>query len=114
VNLAGFVAGNVLRDDVDVVHWEDWLEAQGTDGAGPLVLDVRPASAAAAASVPGTLKIPLGELRARLEELPKDREIWVHCGVGRTSYYATRILAQNGFNVRNLSGGITSYLARQK
>ena len=111
VNIAGFVAGNVLRGDVDVVHWENWFEAQGAEDAKPLVLDVRPATAAAAASVPGTVKIPLGELRARLDELPKDREIWVHCGVGRTSYYATRILAQHGFSVRNLSGGITSYQA---
>lgn len=114
VNIAGFVAGNVLRGDVDVVHWEDWLQTQQSDGARPLVLDVRPASAVAASSVPGTVKIPLGELRARLDELPKDREIWVHCGVGRTSYYATRILIQHGFNVRNLSGGITSYQASRK
>ena len=51
----------------------------------------------------------MGELRARLNELPRDREIWVHCAVGQTAYYAIRLLAQHGFQVRNLSGGITSF-----
>jgi rhodanese-related sulfurtransferase len=114
VNIAGFVAGNVLRGDVDVVHWEDWFEAQKPEARKPLVLDVRPASAVAAASVPDTVKIPLGELRARLGELPKDQTIWVHCGVGQTSYYATRILQQHGFDVHNLSGGIKTYQAIEK
>ena len=63
----------------------------------------------AAGAIPGTLRIPLGELCARLGELPRDREIWVHCGVGQTSYYAVRLLTQHGFKVRNFSGGITSY-----
>ena len=55
----------------------------------------------------------MGELRARLDELPRDREIWVHCGVGQTSYNAVRLLGQHGFQVRNLSGGITSYKMRR-
>jgi rhodanese-related sulfurtransferase len=50
-------------------------------------------------------------LRERLDELPKDREIWLHCGVGKTSYYAARLLTQRGFRVRSLSGGFTSYKA---
>lgn len=110
INIAGFVAGNYLRGDVDVIHWEDWYEARADHGnQTPLVIDVRPASAVAAGSVPGAKNIPIGELRARLNELPRDREIWVHCGVGQNSYYAARILMQHGFKVRNLSGGITSY-----
>ena len=60
-------------------------------------------------AIPGTIRIPLGELRARLDELPRDREIWVHCVVGQTSYNAVRLLRQHGFKVRNLSGGMTSY-----
>ncbi len=110
VNLAGFVAGNTLRGDVTTVGWDDWLVRQRDGAPMPLVLDVRPAAMAAVASVPGTVSIPLGELRARLDELPRDREIWVHCGIGQTSYFANRILRQHGFdNVCNLSGGITSY-----
>ncbi len=110
VNLAGFVAGNVLRGDVPTVFWQDWFARRQNGEATPLVLDVRPAATAAGDPVPGTLNIPLGELRSRLAELPRDREIWVHCGVGQTSYFATRVLKQHGFeHVCNLSGGINSY-----
>jgi NADPH-dependent 2,4-dienoyl-CoA reductase/sulfur reductase-like enzyme/rhodanese-related sulfurtransferase len=109
INIAGMVAANFLRGDVDVVHWEDWCQALESTGQPPLVIDVRPASMAATGSAPGAINIPLGELRARLDELPCDREIWVHCGTGQTSYYANRILKQLGFAVRNLSGGITSF-----
>jgi NADPH-dependent 2,4-dienoyl-CoA reductase/sulfur reductase-like enzyme/rhodanese-related sulfurtransferase len=109
VNLAGFAAANILRGDVDVVHWDDWASLQQQDGPKPFVLDVRPATPGAQLSVPGAVQIPLGELRARLKELPKDREIWIHCGVGRTSYYASRILTQHGYQASSISGGITSY-----
>jgi rhodanese-related sulfurtransferase len=47
----------------------------------------------------------------RLDEIPRDREVWVHCALGRTSYFASRILAQNGFRVRNLAGGFASFKA---
>ena len=58
--------------------------------------------------VPGALNIPLPERRARLGELPRDREILVICRSGQRAYYATRILMQNGFQVRNLAGGVLS------
>ncbi len=107
VNIAGFVAGNALRGDVKVVHWDDW-QLRRKEGNLPFVLDVRPPAAISAmGEVPDTAKIPLGELRARMNELPKDREIWVHCGVGMTSYMACRILSQHGFQVANLAGGYT-------
>ena len=110
VNLAGFVAGNTLRGDVQTVGWDDWIARTNNGEPMPFVLDVRPAALAAVASVPGAVNIPLGELRARLGELPRDREIWVHCGIGQTSYFATRMLRQHGFeNVHNISGGITSF-----
>ncbi len=115
VNMAGFVAANILRGDVDVVHWSDLDAVQSQGGPAPLVVDVRTQSeTAAAGAVPGTVNIPLGELRQRLNELPRDREVWVHCGVGQRSYYAARILQQHGFRVRNLSGGFRSYQARKK
>jgi len=108
VNMAGFAAANILRGDVAVAHWSQWraLEAAGTL---PVVLDVRSPAEVAASQVPGTIHIPLGELRRRLDELPRDREIWVHCGSGQRSYYACRILTQRGFRARNLSGGIQTY-----
>lgn len=110
VNQAGFVAGNILRGDVDTVFWEDLVERRRRGEPLPMILDVRPPAMATDASVPDGVNIPIGELRARLDELPRDREIWVHCGIGQASYFATRMLRQNGFeNVRNLSGGIRSY-----
>ena len=58
--------------------------------------------------VPGAVNIPLAELRGRLDELPRDREIQVICRSGQRAYYATRILLQNGFNAKNVSGGMLS------
>ncbi len=114
VNMAGFVAANVLRGDVDLSHWQEWVERRASGEELPLVVDVRAPSEAAAGAVPGSVNIPLGELRARLGELPHDREIWVHCGVGQRSYYAARVLRQNGFTVRNLSGGMRSFQTVKK
>jgi NADPH-dependent 2,4-dienoyl-CoA reductase/sulfur reductase-like enzyme/rhodanese-related sulfurtransferase len=108
VNIAGFVAGNVLRGDVPLGNWSDW-KALAAKGETPTTLDVRVPSAVAANAIPSTIRIPMAELRSRLDELPRDQEIWIHCVVGQTSYNAVRLLAQNGFNVRNLSGGITTY-----
>ena len=65
-------------------------------------------SGACRGAVPGALNIPLPELRARLGELPRDREILVICRSAQRAYYATRILLQNGFKARNISGGMLS------
>jgi NADPH-dependent 2,4-dienoyl-CoA reductase/sulfur reductase-like enzyme/rhodanese-related sulfurtransferase len=100
LNFAGMVAADVLRGDMPLVHWG------GTDGG--FLLDVRQPAELVVESVPGAVNIPLGQLRARLEELPRDREILVFCRSAQRSYYATRILLQNGFRVRNISGGTLS------
>ena len=110
VDVAGFVAANVLRGDVGLAHWAE-LKARTDAGESPLVLDVRTAAEVSAASISGSVRIPLGELRKRLGELPRDREILVHCAAGQRAYYACRILKQNGFTVRNLSGGMKTYQA---
>ena len=110
VNIAGFAAANIVRGDVDPVFWSDWRENGQPDG--PLVVDVRSPGEFRSGAAPGTINIPLGEIRTRLDELPRDREIWVHCGVGQRSYYALRILAQHGFRVRNLAGGMRSFHMR--
>ena len=59
--------------------------------------------------MPDAVNIPLGELRARLDELPRDREIDVVCRSGQRAYYATRILLQHGFDARIVSGGMLSH-----
>jgi NADPH-dependent 2,4-dienoyl-CoA reductase/sulfur reductase-like enzyme/rhodanese-related sulfurtransferase len=98
VNYAGMVAADVLRDDMPIRHWEATGDA--------LLLDVRMPAELAVESVPGAVNIPLPQLRARLGELPRDREILLICRSGGRAYYATRILLQNGFKARNLSGGM--------
>jgi rhodanese-related sulfurtransferase len=72
------------------------------------LLDVRNLPEIAVESVPGALNIPLPELRARLGELPRDREILIICRSAQRAYYATRILLQNGFKAKNISGGMLS------
>jgi len=109
INMAGFVAANILRGDVQPAQWSDWLTPRAAGQETPVVLDVRNREEAAAGAVPGSINIPLGELRSRLGELPRNSEIWVHCGVGQRGYYAARILRQHGFDVRNLSGGFRTY-----
>jgi rhodanese-related sulfurtransferase len=59
-------------------------------------------------NVPEAVNIPLPELKSRLGELPKDKEINVFCRSAQRSYYATRILLQNGFKAKNVSGGMLS------
>ncbi len=98
VNFAGMVARGVLDGDMPLCHWADTSEA--------FLLDVRQPVELALESVPGALNIPLSELRSRLEELPRDREIQVFCRSGQRAYYATRILLQSGFRARNVSGGM--------
>ena len=100
VNFAGMVAANILNGDMPVAHWD-----AVDDG---FLLDVRNPPELKVESVPGALNIPLPELRARLGELPRDREILIFCRSAVRAYYATRILLQNGFKARNISGGMLS------
>ena len=100
VNFAGMVAADVLCGDMPLAHWED------TKGA--FLLDVREPIELVVEHVPGAVNIPLGQLRLRLSELPRDRDILVICRSAQRAYYATRILVQNGFKARNISGGMLS------
>jgi NADPH-dependent 2,4-dienoyl-CoA reductase/sulfur reductase-like enzyme/rhodanese-related sulfurtransferase len=100
VNFAGMVAANLLRGDMPVTHW---------DAAGDsFLLDVRYPPELEVETVPGAVNIPLPQLRARLGELPRDREIDVICRSGGRAYYATRLLMQNGFKARTIAGGMLS------
>jgi len=98
VNVAGMVAANVLRGDSDVVQ----AESLPRDA---VLLDVREPAETELGAIPGALQVPLGKLRQRLAELPRDRQIVVYCKVGLRGYVAERILKQNGFRAANLSGG---------
>lgn len=113
VNMAGFVAQNVLSGEHPIVHWED-LESFGQGEEKPhLLLDVRDPDEYEAGHIPGAINIPLSQLRHHLDHLPRDKEIWVYCGIGQRGYYATRLLRQKGFLARNLSGGLKTFTAGQ-
>ena len=76
--------------------------------AGAQLVEVLSAAQYEKEHIAGAVNIPLGELRSRLGELPRDREIHVICRSGQRAYYAARVLAQNGFAVRTISGGMLS------
>ncbi len=102
VNFAGMVAANVLRGDSRVSH----CDALPKDA---FLLDVREPDEHAAGHLPGSMLIPLGMLRDRLKELPRDRHIVAYCRVGLRGYLAERILKQAGLDCSNLSGGMTTW-----
>ncbi len=105
VNYAGFVAANVLHGDVAIFHTKD-IPAAYSDA---VLLDVRTPREVAAGTIACATNIPLDHLRVRLNELPKDREIFVFCQVGLRGYIACRILTQNGYRCKNLTGGYKTY-----
>lgn len=106
VNMAGMTAQSVLSGDVRLLQWDD-LEALDPDKV--LLLDVRRADERALGFIPGSIHIPLNELRFRIFELPRDREIILTCQSGQRSYFAFRILTHHGFRVRNLAGGYRTW-----
>ena len=107
INMAGFVASNMLKGDVKPWYAEDY-PAQTTKG---VVVDVRGPADFSAGHVPGAICIPLHELRKRAGELPKDRPIFLNCKVGFRSYLAARALVGLGFDARSLSGGYDVFQA---
>ncbi|MEJ2169687.1 MAG: FAD-dependent oxidoreductase [Desulfobacterales bacterium] len=99
VNIAGMIAANVVRGDSDIVHWEDFEKDR------VFLLDVRDPSEYREGHFEGAVNIPLNVLRQRMEEVPKDKEVWSYCFVGQRSYYAARALSQYGYDIKTVSGG---------
>ena len=97
VNIAGFAATN-MRDGM-------LLPVDTLADAGEQIIDVRPAATAARQPVPGAKNIPLLELRGRLSEIDRSKPVFTICQMGKTSYFAARILANNGFDARSILGG---------
>jgi NADPH-dependent 2,4-dienoyl-CoA reductase/sulfur reductase-like enzyme/rhodanese-related sulfurtransferase len=100
VNMAGFVAGGLLRGDHPQVDVEEVLAAPVGEQA--FLLDVRTPQEFDSAHILGAVNIPVDDLRSRLGELPRDRKIAAYCQVGQRGYLATRILRQNGFSASNI------------
>ena len=109
VNMAGYVAANCLKGDMEIIHWD---QVDQLDRDKVFILDVRPPEETSTGSIEGAVNIPLNDLRARIDEVPRDKEIIVYCKVGLRAYIAYRMLVQKGFrNVKNLSGGYQLYQA---
>jgi rhodanese-related sulfurtransferase len=103
VNMAGFLAQNVLAGDVVLWNAADLAALPG----GAVLLDVRSREEHEAGCLPGSVNIPHTELRERLGELPGDVPVWTYCASGFRSYLASRVLRQRGWrDVRSLSGGL--------
>jgi NADPH-dependent 2,4-dienoyl-CoA reductase/sulfur reductase-like enzyme/peroxiredoxin family protein/rhodanese-related sulfurtransferase/TusA-related sulfurtransferase len=106
INIIGFLAGNILRGDLETI---DWNMVDKMDREKVVFLDVRDPEELAIGMIDGSLNIPLGELRQRLDEIPHSKRVVVYCQVGQRGYFATRILKQNGFDAVNLNGGYKTY-----
>jgi NADPH-dependent 2,4-dienoyl-CoA reductase/sulfur reductase-like enzyme/rhodanese-related sulfurtransferase len=106
VNVAGMVASNILRGDVETITWD---QVASLDLDRDFILDVRNPPELLDGKLDGTYNIPLPQLRRRIDELPKDRRIVVYCQAGQRAYFACRALAQRGFKTVNLSGGYKTY-----
>ena len=102
VNFLGMIAQNVL-DGMSELAYADAIPE------GAQIIDVREVAEHQAGAIPGAVNIPLGQLRGRLEELDRSQEFVVSCQVGLRGYLAERILKQNGFRARNLSGGYLTW-----
>lgn len=104
--MLGYVASNVVDGDVKVVHVQQIDELVKN---GAILVDVRDPHEREQGFIPHSINIPLGDLRQRLEELPKDQTIYVSCQVGLRGYLASRVLSLNGYDVVNVSGGWKTY-----
>jgi len=102
VNMAGFVASNVLRGDMPIWHWHEIEKIRANNS---FFLDVRTPEEYQIGTIEGAVNISDLELRSRLDEVPKDKNIYILCEVGFRGYLSTRLLIQKGYHVKNLSGG---------
>ncbi len=111
VNMAGFVAENILLERLRIFYWNDLSKITDQD----LLIDVRRDDEFKNGKIANAINIPVDELRARLGEIPKDKKLFIYCEAGLRGYLAQRILLQNGYNqVQNLSGGYQLWNAASK
>ena len=107
VNMLGFVAENIVSGKLKQFFWHD-VEKLPRDGS-VFLLDTRTPFEVMQGKIDGFVNIPLDSLRQRINEIPKDKPIYVHCHSGLRSYLACRILTGNGYDCYNLAGGWRLY-----
>jgi NADPH-dependent 2,4-dienoyl-CoA reductase/sulfur reductase-like enzyme/peroxiredoxin family protein/rhodanese-related sulfurtransferase/TusA-related sulfurtransferase len=107
VNIAGFVAENILNGSSRHLHWNEMNDIPREER---FLIDVRTEDEYGIETLDGAVNIPLPQIRSRIAEIPKDKKVILFCGVGKRAYMAERILRQNGLeDVYNLSGGMKTY-----
>jgi NADPH-dependent 2,4-dienoyl-CoA reductase/sulfur reductase-like enzyme/rhodanese-related sulfurtransferase len=107
VNIAGFVASNMLKGDVQTVNWDD---LKAVNNGNEILIDLRDKKELDESGIiEGAINIPLSELRGRLKELDRTKSYIPFCAIGLRGYLGHRILVQNGFKSRNLSGGYKTW-----
>ncbi len=107
VNMAGFMIENILTGKVKQLHYEQLSERMQQPDV--FLLDTRTPQEYARGHVQGFVNIPVDALRERMDEIPKDKTVYVMCQSGLRSYIACRILSQNGFDCYNFAGGYRFY-----
>jgi NADPH-dependent 2,4-dienoyl-CoA reductase/sulfur reductase-like enzyme/peroxiredoxin family protein/rhodanese-related sulfurtransferase/TusA-related sulfurtransferase len=107
INMAGFIAGNLLDGTVEFWYAEEFPEKT----AETILLDVRGPAEFDAGHIPGAINLPLPKLRASVAGLDKSKAYNIYCKVGLRSYLALRVLKQNGFQAKTLAGGIDIFRA---
>lgn len=109
VAIAGYVASNILSGKMNPLYWR---KMQKADSSQVFKLDVRTREENALGTIEEAVNIPVDELRNRLDEVPRDKPVYIFCAVGLRGYLASNILIQNGFKeVYNLCGGYKTYEA---
>lgn len=103
VNMAGYIIENILTGKVRQLHWKEALERNG------YILDTRTDAEYVYGHIDGAIHIPLDSLRDHIDEIPRDKPVYVYCHSGLRSYIACRILSQNGIECFNISGGYGFY-----
>ncbi|MCC0661510.1 CoA-disulfide reductase [Clostridioides sp. ZZV14-6154] len=108
VNMLGYYASNIIEDLVEIVQWNEVDNIIADSG---VIIDVREEFELATGKIPNSMHIPLGQLRDRLNEIPKNKKLYATCQIGLRGYVACRILEQHGLKCINIDGGVKTYLA---
>jgi rhodanese-related sulfurtransferase len=112
VNIAGFVAANILKGDVKNINWNEMIDM---DPETNVLIDLRnPDELKEAGKINGALHIPLPRLRKRLEELDPDKNYILFCAIGLRGYVGYRIMSQKGLKAKNLGGGYKTFLGAKE
>jgi rhodanese-related sulfurtransferase len=112
VNIAGFVAANTLKGDLETINWDELADIDRDNG---VLIDLRNRDELdTAGTIEGAVHIPLNALRGELSGLDKSKSYIPFCAVGFRGYLAHRILVQNGFASKNLNGGYKTFLGAKE